>query len=67
MSGELSVNVPTRDLFSLFFYVMTVGEPARTASIDILRVDGQVGPLATLDRHNTGLNERSMKIFAKKH
>lgn len=53
MSAELSVNAPSRDISSLIFAVMTVDEPTRNASIYILRVDGQVDPCATIDRHNT--------------
>ena len=42
MSAELGVNAPGSDLLSPMYDVMTVGEPTRTATADILHVDGQV-------------------------
>ena len=42
MSTELGVNAPDSDLLSPMYGVMTVGEPACTATADILHVDGQV-------------------------
>ena len=42
MSTKLGVNAPDSDLPSPMYEVMTVGEPARTATADILHVDGQV-------------------------
>lgn len=41
-STELGVNPLNRDMASPMFEVMTIGEPSRAATADILHVDGQV-------------------------
>ena len=49
MSTELGVNAPDSDLPSPMYDVMTVGEPTRTATADILHVEGQVKSSATVE------------------
>ena len=49
MPTELGVNAPDSGLLSLMYDVITVREPTRTATADILHVDGQVKSSATVE------------------